>query len=392
MPFLLKLVPFAVVIVLAIIAWKVRLNYLHSKNISKIEWVMLEIRIPKEVFKSPLAMELVINSFYQTFPADWFKKYWKGIVRSWVSLEIVSIEGRVYFLMKIPAFFKNLIESQIYAQYPQAEISEVPDYAESMPSYVKEGEWDMFGVEFKLSADDPYPIKTYVDYGLDRAVGALKEEERIDPLTPMMEFMGSLGPGEQIWLQILVQASMKKFHKPGTWFGTQDWKKQGKTLIEKLKEPYKPKEGVPSSMMTKEVQDVVNAVDRSISKLGFDCGIRGLYIAKKDVFNFANVAGLIGSVRQYGSANLNGLQPSKVTAFKFPWQDPTGRRTARLKRLMFDAYRRRSYFHPPYKREPFVLNSEELATIYHFPGRVMETPTLKRVLSKKSEPPTNLPM
>jgi hypothetical protein len=46
----------------------------------------------------------------------------------------------------------------------------------------------------------------------------------------------------------------------------------------------------------------------------------------------------------------------------------------------------------PYQRTPFVLNTEELATIYHFPGRVAETPTFGRIEAKKGEPPSNLPI
>jgi hypothetical protein len=59
---------------------------------------------------------------------------------------------------------------------------------------------------------------------------------------------------------------------------------------------------------------------------------------------------------------------------------------------MFNAYIRRSYFHPPYSRQPAVLTSEELATIYHLPGKVAQTPTLDRIESKRSEPPANLPL
>jgi hypothetical protein len=46
------------------------------------------------------------------------------------------------------------------------------------------------------------------------------------------------------------------------------------------------------------------------------------------------------------------------------------------------------FFHPPIN----VLNTEELATLWHFPGQIMRVPTLERIESKEASPPPNLPM
>ena len=46
------------------------------------------------------------------------------------------------------------------------------------------------------------------------------------------------------------------------------------------------------------------------------------------------------------------------------------------------------YVHP----HTFVLNTEELATIFHFPGQIIKVPGLERVESKEASPPTNLPI
>jgi len=59
---------------------------------------------------------------------------------------------------------------------------------------------------------------------------------------------------------------------------------------------------------------------------------------------------------------------------------------------MLSAYQKRSYFYPPHIGQSFVLNIEELATVFHFPGRVAETPTFGRIEAKKSQPPINLPI
>ena len=99
---IVNLIPLIVVIVLGIIVWKIRLLYINVKYISKMEWVMLEIRVPREIHRSPQAMELVLEAMYQTYPGHWYDVYIKGIVRSWFSLEIISIEGKIYFLMYIP--------------------------------------------------------------------------------------------------------------------------------------------------------------------------------------------------------------------------------------------------------------------------------------------------
>ena len=60
--------------------------------------------------------------------------------------------------------------------------------------------------------------------------------------------------------------------------------------------------------------------------------------------------------------------------------------------MAITAYRRRGYFHAPYYSKPLILNTEELATVYHFPGSVAGTPTIERIPSKRAEAPSNLPI
>ena len=99
----------------------------------------------------------------------------------------------------------------------------------------------------------------------------------------------------------------------------------------------------------------------------------------------------MGAFKQYGSNGLNGFKPVNATTFDYPWQDYKNTRMNKKKATLFNAYCARGYFHPPYSRKPFVLNTEELATIFHFPGSVAETPTFERIESRKGEPPSNLP-
>ncbi|MCX6731435.1 MAG: hypothetical protein NTX55_00360 [Candidatus Parcubacteria bacterium] len=365
-------------VVLILVFWKLWIYYIRASYISRIEWILLEIKLPREITKGPQAMEAALTPFHQPRDGNFVEKYWKGLLRGWFSLEIVSIGGEIHFFVYTQRFYKNLVEAQIYAQYPDVEITEVGDYTKFFGEGF-EKDWKFWGTEFKLTAEDAYPIKTYVDYKLHEM--ATKEEQKTDPMTSFLEFLGSIKAGEQIWFQILIRATKKK------------WKDEGKKLVDKIMKgkETKDKEGnilAGVLRLTPGERGVIEAIERDVSKFGFDVGIRAIYFAKNEVFNSVNAPSLIGSMKQYNALNLNGFKPVNPTGVDYfrKLQEP-GRRAK-----MFDAYCKRSVFYMPYVRNYFVLNTEELATIFHFPGRVAETPTLGRIEAKKGEAPTNLPI
>lgn len=369
------------------------LHYVQARYMSKINWIMLEVKLPKEIHKTPLAMEIMLNSLYQmSAKIVWWDKYWKGKVKDWFSLEMVSIEGQVKFFIRTGAFYKNVIEAQLYAQYPDVEIHEVPDYTRYVDYRGKNGDWEMISTEYKLAKEDAYPIKTYVDFGMDKE--GVKEEFKIDPLTSVIEYLGSIGKDEQIWIQIIVRSASKSFKKADGSMG--NWQDEGKELITKLtKRDETAKDGnmFKMMMMTKGESEVVAAIERNISKLGFECGIRAAYLAKREKADFSHIKALGGLLRVFTTSNLNGFTGANQTfGWDYPWQDYNKTRLTKKKVEMFEAYKQRAWFHEPHKIKPFVLSTEELATIYHFPGGVAQTPTFGRIPSRKSEAPVNLPV
>ena len=386
---------------------RIWIRYVQKEFIDNIDWALLSIKIPREVHKSPEAMEIMLQAINDTGgTADWFLRWWKGQVRLWFSLEIISIEGSLYFFIRTPRKYKDFVTTQIYSQYPQSEVQEVDDYVRYVPKYIKSNEWSLFGSEVVLAKDDVYPIKTYIDYGIDRAL-SLDAEQRIDPITPILEFFSSMRKGEQIWMQILVRAATKKpftgvlgvlweFVKGKDW--TESAQDEVKSFLEKhASKKFKSADGVEKKeidlqLLTPGKKNILEALERSVTKHGFDVGIRWIYLAPKDKFRGTNIPALLALFRQYNSAELNGFKPKNMTAFDFPWQDIRGRKLEKMKMDMFDAYMRRSYFYEPYKNKHFILNVEELATIFHFPGSTAETPSFERIESKKSEPPIDLPM
>ena len=146
-----------------------------------------------------------------------------------------------------------------------------------------------------------------------------------------------------------------------------------------------------------------------VSKLGFDCGIRVCYVAKKEIFQDNSRRNIRLIFRQYASPNLNSFNRVNSTQFDYPWQFTTNS-LLKLKDRLLEEYRERSFFYLPLRHkipipwpislivpqyahhQIMVLNTEELTTIWHFPGQILKVPTLERIESKEAAPPTNLPV
>ncbi|MBX4189115.1 hypothetical protein KW785_00800 [Candidatus Parcubacteria bacterium] len=389
--------PVWVPILFAIVWFDLWLHYKQREWIKKQESVLLEIRLPQELPKSPHAMELFINTLYDVFPGNLIKVYLEGAQRQWFSLELVSIDGTIHFYIWCLKARKNRVETQLYAQFPNVEVHEVPDYTLGVHHNPDKLSFGWIG-QLKLTKADAYPIKTYIEYGLHEDPD---EEFKHDPLVSLLEFLGSLKKGEQAWVQILIQGHTKEgltFHRL---FPKADWKggveKEIKEILKKGRlKPEDDKTLDSTKHLSQGQRDVIEAIERNASKTAFDAMIRTTYFAEKEVFNPGNIGGLLGSFSHFSSQDLNGFRPDFKASFDYPWQDLFGKKKAYNERQLLAAYKRRSFFSPPFKHfhaHPFILTTEELATLFHFPsGIVAATPTLERIPSKKAQAPANLPV
>lgn len=407
-------------LVLIIILWDLWVQYRRALFFIKQKYVLLEIKLPREIFKSPKAMEFCIDSLWSILKEkNWYEKYWRGQVRDSFSLEIVSIDGAVHFYIRGRQGDKNKIEANLYSQYPGIEIFEVPDY--TLPTTYDPEVNGMWMTEFKLNKADAFPIKTYIDYGMEKDP---EEEFKIDPMTPLIEFLGSVVWGNQIWIQIIIRAHIaeqrdpdKTFTKWKIWetWKLEDiwdfqkkkdfmWKESAEEEIEKIIKKGKGEIGedgriIPGStrFLTEDEQNTIKALGRSISKKGFDTGLRVIYMAPKEIFDPNNIGGITAGIMHFNSSmngfSLTGTLSSKYKLFWLAWKDRSSKKINAEKYEFLEAYKRREYFYKPHKREKyFVLNTEELATLFHLPGGVSATPTFARIESRKSEAPSNLPV
>ncbi len=373
--------------------------------------ILLEIRIPKENLKPMRAMELVFTGLWQIYsPPAWIEKWWDGQYLLSYSFEIAAIDGIPHFFIRCNKLVKELVETHIYSQFPEAEVFEVEDYTKKVPQDIPNKEWNFWGTDYKLIKKSCYPIKTYLDFETERET---KEEKRIDPMSALLEGLAGTKKGEQIWVQIRAKpfldeipwvkegkeeintlVNRKKPSVVGSLIGDLINILMGKPLTEKKEE----KDLIPPEMkLTPGEREIVSAIERKTSKLGYEVLVRYACLIKKEVGK-PNSRLPMSYFTNFVTSNLNSMVPNGETMTKIrrKWYDPfwfPQRRLYLKKRKTFRRITTRLPYYFPLSGGTFILNVEELATIYHFPSKIL-TPAspVPRVEAKKGEAPLELPV
>lgn len=402
-------------VALAFYLWDLWVDANKKAFKKKVKWVVLEMRIPKENLRSPKSMEQVFATLHTTYSGEisWWDENIKGKSEGTMSFEMVGRNGAVHFYMRIPADHRNLVEAAIFGQYPNAEISIVDDYAELMPGTIPNPVFDIWGNDLILDKDSAYPIKTYLYFE------EKEEEQRLDPLTVVLETMSKTQGAETIWMQYIIKPTGEK---------TNEYKKKGQEIIDKMlgrevkavvelgvfehllvliqnffmafftepkwPEPPKKAEATPKTIASLSFteKEALEAIEGKISKLCYEVSIRLVFIDRQESFHKSYTGALMGSFKQFGAQN--SFKGNKDTSIAPPkgfraWLFPKWKNHQEFlkKRAMYGAYRDRSMI----KKAP-VFSVEELATLYHVPTSLIGAPSMRRIEAKKGEPPENLPI
>lgn len=400
--------------------------------------ILLEIKIPKEILKPIRAMENVITALHGIIyqPPDWWEKWIDGQFQTSLSFDIVSIGGQIHFYIRVHSPYRQAVEAAIYSQYPKAEIQEVDDYIRNVPPDIPNKEWNLWATDYLLARPNPYPIKTYPKFEAEQE----KEPERIvDPIANLLEGLSKIKPDEQFWIQIRATP----LAQPGQNPAYAHFLKEGEEIRDKIakrpakvkpkpmikeaaeiliptppevaqilisgkpaeKSTQKPKGELlvaPELTMTPGEKEIVTAIENKLSKPVFACGIRFIYLGKRESFFTPNIRLIFNFFQCYNTANMNALYPwgNALTKIKKSWFLPLNlirdRRDYLRRRILFRQYCNRvNYLFPRIGGDKgiFILNTEELASLFHFPSwRVAPAPGLARLEEKKEAPPPGLPV
>lgn len=391
--------------------WK---NWLQSKTAAKYEWVLLEVIPPPDVMKTPKAMENVLIGLAGGWKEHNLRdKYWRGEIQDTFSLELVGNNGSLRFFVRCLRNQVSWVQSKFYSQYPDAEIHEVEDYMNRLPDTAPNPNWDLWGSQYGLvrNKNDEWviPIRTYLDWE------DIEEERRISPLSQLGETVLQLGENEYVMFQVIISPVIteikgypdkvrdrimkRKTAEPASMsiFGElfQFVKNFGNAIAgreltwdggEKTAEQIQQDWGV--LMMSPDEQDTLKAIAMKASKTSFMTQIHGMYLFRRDDAHKERISDMNGWIRQFAQEGLNGLRPISGT---YPSSNPIffnkARNRRRMQRLYY-AYKTRWI---DYIKDPYPLNVEEIASIWHLPGQVANTPALSRVISKATQPPRGLP-
>lgn len=389
------------------------LNWRQNLYFAKQKFILLAVDIPKEAEQTPKAVEQIFNALWASRSSiNKVDKWWRGMFHLAFSFEIVSIEGYIQFLIHTPEHFRDIVEAAIYSQYPDSEIIQVEDYTQNVPKEWPAEGWDLWGTEFALTKNDAFPIRTYEEFEHSMS------QQFLDPLVTLLEAMGRLGPGEQAWVQIVITPA------------DDGWKNAGEKVVKQLigaKVPQKKNilqrlfgpifdqiidilyQGLGSSFgpaggssdsgsndpptlmlhLSPGERTVVEQVQKKLSKIGYQSKMRFIYIGKKESFSKARgVAGPMGGFRQFTSLSSNSPKPHSRTITAANYFMVKKRIEIRQKKIL-SAFRGRSQGLGG--GSGVMFNSEELASLWHFPGMSIRAPRVKRSGNKMVEPPTELP-
>jgi hypothetical protein len=376
---------------------------LYSKFswLRSLKWTLLEIIPPKDLEKGPKPMEAIFQGMVGVVETDnVFKTYLSGKFTDRFSLELVGLGGEVHYYIRTQTKYRNLIESQVYAQYPDAEIMEVEDYTKNFPKVVPNKKWKLWGADLELTKPDPYPIRTY-DKFEESITG-----EIIDPVGAFVELFGTLPPGQNIWVQWILsplkeawrEDEMKEVQKLAGRIG-----KKEKGILDDLVDVFthifpgffgpvefpktEKKEEAPLEFrLTPVEKEQLKALEENLGKNAFRTKMRFVYIGKREGFDKAYISAFFGAMRQFSDLNSNTLKPDNQSK-TYAYYVATDARSNYRRRKIYRRYRDRDM--DGYKA---VFSTTELATLFHFPNMNIKAPSVTRVESKKGSAPFNLPV
>jgi hypothetical protein len=309
----------------------------RKREESSIDSVLLQVAVPRNNEFKIDVMDQMISGLYSIKKGGWQQKF---DIQPTISFEIVAKQEDIRFYVWAPKKLKDMIERQIHGSYPDAEILEVDEYN----IFTENGK--VAYKSFQLGKDNFYPLKTFKDLATD-------------PMTGITSALAKMGPGEAMAIQIVISPAESEWQKTGGKF-ISDTKKQEA-------DPEKAKFSVGAKTL--------EAIESKIAKPGFETSIRIIAVSDDEASAKSHITN-VGSAFAQFAGDLNSLKGRKIYSKGSFMEDFLYRYQP-----MFNLFENRIS----------ILNSEELATIFHFPNKQVITPHIFWLNAKTAPAPAQIP-
>ncbi len=334
---------FSFLIILIILIFLFILGYIlliwwrnRDRERKSLEYVLLQISVP---FDNEIKIDVAEQMFASLFAIKKGGFLSSLKLQPHLSFEIVAKHEDIRFYVSVPKNLKDMVEKQINGVYPDAEIIEVPEY-----NIFSENGRVAF-TELELKESSYRPIKVFKDLPSD-------------PLSSITTALAKMGQEEGAAIQVLISPADSK------------WRSAGRSYISGVKKG----ESDPKKAKFKVDAKTLEAIENKCSKPGFKTIVRVVVSAPSQELANSHLSN-IKSVFEQFSSDLNRFGRKKIW-----WKAG----------FMVDFIYR---YQPLFSLRGYrtILNSEELATIFHFPNKQIETPHIFWLYAKRAPAPVKIP-
>ncbi len=318
--------------------------------------VLLLLQVPRTNDKKELAAEQMFASLHGLLTLPSKRAFRTTAHRVRISFEIAVLQKRIGFYVCVPKYLKDFVEEQIYAQYPNVQISEVEDF-----SRTNEHPTATLTAEMRLSNNQALPIKTFQSF-------------EVDPLAAITATLAKFEQDEEAWIQLVMQPASKNWHRKSERYVSNLRGGGGGTgpgtLFRALVAP--PENGSAAPKLTEYDQARASGAEDKSHKLAFETSLRIVYRGNVSAHQASlRIQSIIASYKQFNTTYLNGFEQGRLTR---------------------DASALAQYRHRRVGAKPGLLNIEEVATLCHLPHTNVETPYILWAPAQAAGPPGNLPI
>nr|MDQ3008371.1 type IV secretion system DNA-binding domain-containing protein [bacterium] len=294
----------------------------------------LLVRLPRD-------NEIKIDAAEQMFAGLYSLKkngFWSWLKTEDIfSFEIVAVKESIVFHISCPRDLRDLVEKQVNGAYPSADIKEVDE----VNIFNEKGRVQFTAV--KLQKATYFPIKTYKDLPTDG-------------LSLITSALSKLGDGEGAIIQFLLQPDNRR------------WQSTARSYIQNQKK----KEADPDKASYSHDPKEMEAIGSKADKPGFRVSIRVVVSAKNDHSAESHLNNIVGAFAQFSSAYNEFKRARNFVKHLF----------------MIDFLYR---YMPLWRWSSSTLNIEELATVFHFPNKTVETHHITWLNAKNAPAPNSIP-